>query len=57
MLIFRKKFSPIVFFFFWLNYNFNHLLIKNNDYLIRLGVFLTFFEVITNFLNPLNIWK
>ena len=43
------------------NYNFNPNLKKkekekkNRDYLIILGVFLTFFEVITNFLNPFNI--
>ena len=42
-----------------LNYNFNPIFyfFKNNNYLIRLKVFLTFLEVITNFLNPLNIQR
>ena len=29
---------------------------RTKDFLIRLGALLTFFEVITNFLNPLNIY-
>ena len=36
-----------------MNYNFNPIFLfsKNKNYLIRLRVFLTFFEVIINFLN------
>ena len=53
MLIFREKVSLV---FFFLNYNFNliFLFYKNNDYVIRLGILLTFFRTITNFLIPLT---
>ena len=62
MLIVKKKVSLVFFFFFFgilLNYNLTSffLFFKNKDYLIRLGVILTFFETITNFLNPLNIYR
>jgi len=40
-----------------LNYNFNpFFFFKDNDYIIRLRVVLTFSKVITNFLNSLNIY-
>ena len=51
-------------FFFFLFLNFVELqfepcflFFKNKDYLIKLWVFLTFFEIITNFLKPLNIQR
>ena len=53
MLIFRKKVFLVVFFLILLNNNFNPIFFffTNKDCLIRLGVFLTIFEVITNFLS------
>ena len=44
VLFFWKKVYLVVFFF--LNYNFNHIFLffKNNNYIIKLGVFLTFFK-------------
>ena len=47
----------VLFYFILLNYNFNHIFLffRNNDSLIKLGVFLIFFKTITNFLNLLNI--
>ena len=59
-LIFRKTNSLLVFcFWFLLNYNFNPAIyfFLNNDYVIRLGVFFYIFEIITNYLNPLNIQR
>ena len=60
MLIFRKKILSISFFFcFWilLNNNFNIILyfLRIMINLIRLEVFLTFSEIIINFLNSLNL--
>ena len=56
VLIFRKNVYRIVFFFLnfvELQFYPYFLFFKKKDYLIRLGVFLTFFKTITNFLNPL----
>ena len=59
MLIFRGKKSLFGSFsvlnFVELQLQTNFLFFKNKDYLIRLGVFLTFYEIITNFLNSLDI--
>ena len=59
VLIFRKKkVYPVIFFKILLNYNFKSIFFfffTNKNYLIRFGVFLTFYETIINFLNLLNI--
>ena len=56
VLIFRKRISLVVFFLITILTIF-YIFFKNKDYLIRLRIFLTFSEIITNFLNPLNIYK